>query len=208
MTSAPQASLSRTRLRAFFLRISALVVIMAVALATWVAHGIVQQASREELHPAAAIVVFGAAEYVGRPSPVYRARLDHAYDLFQRGLAPLVITTGGSGKDPSFSEGGVGRDYLIHRGIPEEQLIAETLGNDTAESAERVAHILRTNGLQDCLAVSDEYHLYRIKAMLESNGIHAYAAPRPGSKPHTTSLRAVAVLRETISYLVWRVHLT
>ena len=208
MTSAPQASSSRARLRAFFLRISALLLIMSLLITAWIAHGIIEQASREELHPAAAIVVFGAAEYVGHPSPVYRARLDHAYDLFQRGLAPLVITTGGSGKDPSFSEGGVGRDYLIHRGIPEEQLIAETTGTDTAESAERVAHILRTNGLHDCLAVSDEYHLYRIIAMLESDGIHAYAAPRPGSKPHAASQRALAVLRETMSYLVWRVHLT
>lgn len=71
---------------------------------------IVREAGREELHPADAIVVFGAAEYSGRPSPVLRARLDHAYELFEHGLAPVVITTGGSGADPSFSEGGVGRD--------------------------------------------------------------------------------------------------
>ena len=76
----------------------------------------------DEARPADAIVVFGAAEYVGHPSPVYRARLDHAYDLFQRGLAPVVITTGGAGKDPHFSEGQVGRDYLEARGIPDVNL--------------------------------------------------------------------------------------
>ncbi len=103
---------------------------------------IVHEAGLQEVHPADAIVVFGAAEYAGRPSPVFRARLDHAYDLFQRGAAPVVITTGGSGADPTFSEGGVGHDYLMHRGIPESKLIAETQGSDTASSAERVAVIM------------------------------------------------------------------
>ena len=79
--------------------------------------GVLSAASQQELHPSDAIVVFGAAEYSGRPSPVYRARLDHAYDLFRRGLAPVIITTGGAGADPSFSEGGVGHDYLMRRGI-------------------------------------------------------------------------------------------
>ena len=72
------------------------------------------------------IAIFGAAEYSGRPSPVFRARLDHGYELFQQGLAPVVITTGGAAQDPEFSEGGVGRDYLLKRGIPEQALIAET----------------------------------------------------------------------------------
>src|ERR1700751_764527 len=96
---------------------------------------IVREADRQELHPADAIVVFGAAEYSGRPSPVYKARLDHAFELFQEKLAPVVITTGGSGLDPSFSEGGVGHDYLMHLGVPDASLIAETHGTDTAQSA-------------------------------------------------------------------------
>src|SRR5213596_4229043 len=75
--------------------------------------GIVHDASLQESHPADAIVVFGAAEYAGRPSPVYRARLDHAFDLFKLGIAPVVITTGGAAGDPDYSEGGVGHDYLI-----------------------------------------------------------------------------------------------
>src|SRR5579864_5406287 len=98
---------------------------------------IVREAGKQELHPADAIVVFGAAEYAGHPSPVLRARLEHAADLFRRGVAPVVITTGGAGGDPNFSEGGVGRDDLMRRGIPERSLIAETQGSDTAQSAVR-----------------------------------------------------------------------
>lgn len=168
---------------------------------------IVYQASQEELRHADAIVVFGAAEYVGRPSPVYRARLDHAFDLFQRGIAPVVITTGGAGSDPDYSEGGVGRDYLMRRGIPESSLIAETQGADTAQSAERVAVIMRTNGMRTCVAVSDEYHVFRIKKLLEKQGVQVYVAPRSGSRPRGWWQRTLAVLRESASYLIWRLHL-
>src|SRR6476660_10620867 len=83
---------------------------------------IVNQAGQDEARPADAIVVFGAAEYDGRPSPVYKARLDHANALFRQGLAPLVVTTGGAAADPKFSEGGVGHDYLMRRGVPESAL--------------------------------------------------------------------------------------
>jgi hypothetical protein len=113
------------------------------------------------------IVVFGAAEYSGHPSPIYRARLDHAYTLFKKGMAPLIITTGGAAEDPSFSEGGVGRDYLVLRGVPDGDIIAETQSSDTSQSAARVANILRANGLHNCLAVSDGYHMFRVKQMLE-----------------------------------------
>jgi uncharacterized SAM-binding protein YcdF (DUF218 family) len=166
---------------------------------------IVREGSRQELHPADAIVVFGAAEYAGHPSPVLRARLDHAFELFQQGLAPVVITTGGAASDPSFSEGGVGRDYLMHRGIPERNLIAETQGSDTAQSAMRVAVIMHANGLHSCVAVSDAYHVFRIKRLLEHEGIEpVYVAPRPDSRPHSVVQRLYAVLREACSYLVWK----
>ena len=103
---------------------------------------VVHTASLQEIHPADAIVVFGAAEYAGRPSPVLRARLDHALELFARGVAPVIITTGGAAADPSFSEGGVGRDYLVRHGVPDRSVIAETQGRDTSESAVRVAVIM------------------------------------------------------------------
>jgi uncharacterized SAM-binding protein YcdF (DUF218 family) len=170
---------------------------------------IVREGSRQELHTADAIVVFGAAEYSGRPSPVLRARLDHAFELFQKGIAPVVITTGGAASDPSFSEGGVGSDYLKRRGIPERDLIAETQGSDTAQSAVRVAVIMRANGLRSCVAVSDAYHVFRIKRLLEHEGIGpVYVAPRPDSRPHSVVQRGYAVLREACSYLVWKMSMT
>lgn len=167
---------------------------------------IIRAAGRPNLRPADAIVVFGAAEYSGRPSPVYRARLDHAFDLFAQGLAPVVITTGGAGSDPQYSEGGVGHDYLMHRGIPESALIAETRGSDTAESSARVAAILRANHMRTCLAVSDEYHVFRIGRMLGNEGVQVFLAPRPDSRPHSAGERALAVLREALSYFLWKMH--
>jgi len=169
---------------------------------------IVRAARLPQLHPADAIVVFGAAEYSGRPSPVFRARLDHAYDLFEDHYAPIVITTGGNGGDPSFSEGGVGRDYLIRRGIPEHNLIAETQGSDTAQSAERVGVIMRVNGMRSALAVSDAYHVFRIRELLAHEGITVYVAPRPKSRPAGAWRRMVAVLREAASYLFWKFSIT
>jgi uncharacterized SAM-binding protein YcdF (DUF218 family) len=187
------------------LLLGALGLVALAAFLAWTGIRIAQAGSRQELHAADAIVVFGAAEYSGRPSPVLRARLDHAFDLFQRGLAPVVITTGGAAADPSFSEGGVGRDYLEHRGIPERNLIAETQGADTARSAVRVAVIMRANGLHSCVAVSDAYHVFRIKKLLEHEGIGpVYVSPRPDSRPHSMVQRGYAVLREACSYLLWK----
>ncbi len=170
---------------------------------------IIETASRQEVHHADAIVVFGAAEYSGHPSPVLKARLDHALDLFHRGVAPVVITTGGAASDPVFSEGGVGRDYLMKQGVPERSLIAETQGRDTAESAVRVAVIMRANGLHSCLAVSDAYHVFRIRKLLEHEGIGpVYTAPRTDFRPHSIVQRGYTVLREATSYLLWRVGIT
>jgi uncharacterized SAM-binding protein YcdF (DUF218 family) len=170
---------------------------------------IVHEGTLQEVHSADAVVVFGAAEYAGRPSPVLRARLDHAFDLFRKGIAPVVITTGGAASDPKFSEGGVGRDYLQHRGIPERSLIAETQGSDTAQSAVRVAVIMRANGLHSCVAVSDAYHVFRIKRLLEHERIGPiYVAPRPDSRPHSAMQRAYAVMREASSYLLWKLGMS
>jgi uncharacterized SAM-binding protein YcdF (DUF218 family) len=168
---------------------------------------IVRAAAEAPAKKADVIVVFGAAEYAGRPSPVYRARLDHGYELFQKGMAPVVITTGGSAQDPDFSEGGVGRDYLLRRGIPEQALIAETQGSDTAQSAARVANIMRTNGMSSCIAVSDAYHVFRIRALLEKEGVQVELAPRPESRPHPLWERFAAVMREAASYLAWKAGL-
>jgi uncharacterized SAM-binding protein YcdF (DUF218 family) len=169
---------------------------------------IVRQAGKDEERPAAAIVVFGAAEYQGRPSPVYRARLDHAYELFERHIAPIVITTGGAGDDPNYSEGGVGRDYLQGRCIPASRVMAETQALDTFQSARRVAAMMRASGMRTCVAVSDADHVYRVKMMLESQGITTYASPRPDSRPRSLWERGMAVAREAASYCLWRLNIT
>lgn len=169
---------------------------------------IVRAAGESPAKNADVIVIFGAAEYAGHPSPVYRARLDHGYDLFQKGMAPVIVTTGGSAQDPDFSEGGVGRDYLLRRGIPEQALIAETQGSDTAQSASRVANIMRANGMHSCIAVSDAYHVFRIRALLQHEGVQVDLAPRPRSRPRTAWERFVAVMHEAASYLVWKAGMT
>jgi uncharacterized SAM-binding protein YcdF (DUF218 family) len=205
-------SVHRHPRRRWLLRFEALALAALAASASFLALTavrIVREGSLQQLHTADAIVVFGAAEYAGRPSPVLRARLDHAFDLFRKGIAPVVITTGGAASDPSFSEGGVGHDYLKHRGIPERNLIAETQGSDTAQSAVRVAVIMRANGLHSCVAVSDAYHVFRIKRLLEHEGIGpVYVAPRPDSRPHSVVQRMYAVVREASSYLLWKLGIT
>ncbi|MBZ5680614.1 MAG: YdcF family protein [Acidobacteriia bacterium] len=193
----------------WFLRLTVLAAATVAAFLLVTCIRVVHTASLEEIRPADAIVVFGAAEYAGHPSPVLRARLDQGFDLFHRGIAQVVITTGGAGSDTKFSEGGVGRDYLMRRGIPERSLIAETQGRDTAESAVRVGVIMHANGLHSCVAVSDAYHVFRIRKLLEHEGVGpVYVAPRPDSRPRTTAQRMLAVLREASSYLLWRVGIT
>lgn len=174
----------------------------------WTSLRILAQANGDPPHTADAIVVFGAAEYSGRPSPVLRKRLDHGYDLFQKGLAPVVITTGGFGSDPQFSEGGVGHDYLLRKGIPEVNLIAETQGSDTARSADRVAVILRTNNMHSVIAVSDAYHIFRVKQLMEAEGFQVYGSPRPDSRPRTAWGQVEGLLRESLSYALWKLHIT
>ena len=170
--------------------------------------GIVRQAARDETRPADAIVVFGAAEYDGRPSPVFKARLDHAAQLYHRGLAPIVIATGGAGADLKYSEGEVGREYLKTQGVPDEHLIAETQGSDTAASARRVANIMRVNRMTTCLAVSDAYHIFRIKKMLGREGITSFGSPRPNSRPLGLWKKSEAVFHEVSSFTVWLMGLS
>ena len=185
-----------------------LLLLIATGYVAVVYRSIVLQAGRDGSRGADAIVVFGAAEYVGRPSPIFKARLDHAIDLYKRGLAPIVITTGGAGADPRFTEGEVGREYLKAHGIPDDHLIAETQSPDTAQSARRVSTIMRTNHMNSCLAVSDGYHIFRIKQMLAREGITAHGSPRPNSKPLPWGKRNEAVFHEIASYTLWLIHVS
>lgn len=163
-------------------------------------------ADRDDARTADAIAVFGAAEYDGRPSPVLRARLDHALSLYQKGIAPLVITLGGPG-DNVHSEGGVGHDYLLTHGVPESQIIAETQSTNTEESARRLALIARRNHLQRIVIVSDGTHLFRIHAICSAEGLDVYGSPRATGKSITHWEEIQRLFHEMISYTAWRIHL-
>lgn len=143
------------------------------------ARNIHRQSVSDESAPADLILVLGAAEYRGRPSPVYRARLDHALELYRRRLAPRILTSGGAGGDPFFTEGGVGRSYLISKGVPAEDIVVEPEGATTAQSVTAAAEIMRRMGLRSCIVVSDGYHIYRAKYMLAARGFQVYGSPRP-----------------------------
>lgn len=188
-----------------------LLLVAAGLLLAWVGplfYHIARAAHREELHPADVIIVFGAAEYVGHPSPTFKARLDHARSLYKRGLAPMIIVTGGSGKDVKFSEGGVGRDYLVQQGIPDTSIIAEMQSSDTHQSAERVATIMRANNMHTALAVSDGYHMFRVRQMMAQEGIDVFSAPRPQVRPLSLWQEIAIYLRECVSYTLWKLHIT
>lgn len=156
--------------------------------------------------PVDAIGVFGAAEYDGRPSPVYRARLDHALDLYHRGVAPLIITLGGNGGD-QYNEGAVGRAYLRSMGVPESAIIAETESRNTEESARRIAVIARANGLRRLVIVSDGTHLFRIHAICAADGLNVLTSPRPTVPIEGSSREFERIEHEILSYTAWRLHL-
>jgi uncharacterized SAM-binding protein YcdF (DUF218 family) len=172
----------------------------------WVYSEIEHYARTDEARPADAIAVFGAAEYDGRPSPVLRARLEQGLLLYQKGLAPLMVTLGGSG-DPKHSEGGVGHDFLVAQGVPESRIIAETQSRTTAESARRLAAIAEENHIHSILAVSDGTHLFRIHQLCESYGLTVYTSPRAVRRPIGRRRRAQRLAHEIASYTAWKMGL-
>jgi uncharacterized SAM-binding protein YcdF (DUF218 family) len=172
----------------------------------WVYLQIQSYASQDQAGPADAIGVLGAAEYDGRPSPVYRARLDHALELYHRGIAPLIITLGGSGGD-AYNEGSVGEEYLISKGVPEEDIIAETESRNTEESARRIAVIARVNGLHRLVIVSDSTHMFRIHAICAADGLDILTSPRSHPAVEDKTLETERVAHEILSYTFWRMHL-
>lgn len=164
---------------------------------------IARQSTVEEAQPADVILVMGAAEYRGRPSPVLRARLDHALELYRRKLAPRILTTGGAGGDPTFTEGGVGRSYLMGKGVPAEAIVVEDKGESTVYSVALAGEIMRRMGLRSAIVVSDGYHIFRVKRMLESDGLIAYGSPRKDSSPDPPRERWNC-FKQAVGYLLWR----
>jgi uncharacterized SAM-binding protein YcdF (DUF218 family) len=167
-----------------------------------------RQAGRDEARPSDAIVVLGAAQWDGKPSPVLQARLDHAYDLYAAGFAPKMIVTGGVGTGDSYSEGEVARQYLLGKGVPAAALLVENRGRTSYESMEGATALMQRNGWHSALLVSDPFHMYRLKRMASDLGVQAVTSPtrtspiRPGSAEERQYMaREVASLAD---YLVFR----
>ncbi|GGA61004.1 hypothetical protein GCM10011507_10650 [Edaphobacter acidisoli] len=191
-----------------FRHLSVLAILLAAGWCLWVYSQINTVASQDNAQPADAIAVFGAAEYNGRPSPVYHARLDHALDLYHRQIAPIIITLGGGGdKDSGLTEGGVGRDYLLANGVPFGSIIAETRSTDTQQQVARLAEIARENGFEHIVVVSDATHLFRIRALCEDAGLEVYTSPRATIGHLDRYDSASRYFHEILSYTAFRLGL-
>ncbi|HEY2467424.1 MAG TPA: YdcF family protein [Terracidiphilus sp.] len=172
----------------------------------WVYGQIKWYANQDMAARADAIAVFGAAEYDGHPSPVFRARLDHAESLYNRSIAPLIITLGGDGGD-QYSEGQVGQDYLVGAGVPESDIIAETESTSTDQSVRRLAVIARANNLSRIVVVSDATHLFRIHQICAANGLSVLTSPRPRVPIEGKANEGERIEHEILSYTLWRLYL-
>lgn len=156
-----------------------------------------------------AIVVLGAAQFNGVPSQVFQARLDTAYDLYERGLAPLVVVTGGRISGDHFTEAESGRNYLVDRGVPADAILMENVSHNTSASFEGVERLLRPRGVESLLIVSDGFHLYRSKMLARDAGFEAYGVPAEDSPIRRGSLTEFRyMVRETFAVLAWKLHLT
>jgi vancomycin permeability regulator SanA len=153
--------------------------------------------------PAQAIVVLGAAQYDGRPSPVLKARLDHAADLYRRDLAPVVVVTGGNRPGDRFTEATAGATYLHQQGVPDSAIRREVSGRSTYESLAATARFLGREDIEAVLLVSDRTHSYRLQAIAEDVGLDARVSPTPSRATRQTTLRALA--RETAAVALGRV---
>lgn len=157
--------------------------VVAVAVAWLVSlAAVISVGRRDEARTADVVVVLGAAQYVGRPSPVLRARLDHAIALWRRGLAPRIMLTGGTGVGDTTSEAAVGRNYAMRAGIPDSAILLETRGRTTSESMHAVAAVMRAHGLRTAVFVSDPFHMLRLRILARRAGIVVYTSPT-GTSP-------------------------
>jgi uncharacterized SAM-binding protein YcdF (DUF218 family) len=162
-------------------------------------------AVHDDAHAADAIVVLGAAQYNGRPSPVLKARLDHALELYNTGLARAIITTGSYGADPNYSEAEVGRTYLVQHGASVADIITEQGSGTTYDSIRAASGLLKSKGWTTTIVVSDGFHLFRAKKMFIDNGIIAYTSPAPNSPIEVAdSQRFWHSIREVLLFSAYR----
>jgi uncharacterized SAM-binding protein YcdF (DUF218 family) len=152
-----------------------------------------------------AILVLGAAQYGGEPSPVFAGRLEHAALLYRQDRADAVLVLGGKQPGDLTTEGESGRDYLIEQGVPAEDVHAIPSGRTTLESLRAARAFMRERGLESAFLVSDPWHNLRMKRMAADLGIEAYASATWQSGARTESSRMAGYVRETFAYLYYRV---
>jgi uncharacterized SAM-binding protein YcdF (DUF218 family) len=152
-------------------------VVFVPALWTALVAAVILYGRRDEAQQADAIIVLGAAQYVGRPSPVLRARLDHAVTLWERGLARRLVLTGGTGMGDTISEAAVGRRYVLQRGVPTDAILLENEGMTTSQSLRGVANLLAENEDKRVILVSDPFHMLRLSILARRMGLRPYPSP-------------------------------
>ena len=148
-------------------------------LAAWLMSlaGVAISGARDSAAPSDAIVVLGAAQYAGRPSPVLRARLDHAIELWKRGLGKWLVLTGGTGAGDTTSEAAVSRRYALRQGVPESIILVENEGRTTSASLAAVANILAVRKLNRVILVSDPFHMLRLRILAHRFGLQCTTSP-------------------------------
>jgi uncharacterized SAM-binding protein YcdF (DUF218 family) len=151
--------------------------IAGFAIGGYAAYRIWDQGNRDERTPADAIVVMGAAQYDGRPSPVFAARLDHAIELYHDGVAPRLIVTGGKREGDRTTEAASARSYAIEHGVPENAILSEDASRTTLQSIRRVAALMRDKDIGSAVFVSDPSHMLRVLRMASDEGINGYGSP-------------------------------
>jgi uncharacterized SAM-binding protein YcdF (DUF218 family) len=160
-------------------------------------------ARQDDARPAQAIIVLGAAQFDGRPSNVLQARLDHAADLYNRKLAPIIVVTGGGQPGDRFTEAGASAKYLEGKGIPADAIELETTSSNSRDELAAAARFLHKQGINDVLLVSDGFHAYRIDAIADEVGLNGYVSPTPSS-PITGMNELRAEFRETVAVAAGR----
>jgi uncharacterized SAM-binding protein YcdF (DUF218 family) len=158
-----------------------LVLFAAGAVYTVALAAVLVTSQHDQRRPADAIIVLGAAQYNGRPSPVLRARLDHAIELYREGYAPIIVVTGGVGRGDTLSEAIVGQRYLVAHEVPEEDVVAQPVGRSTRTSMTAVGGWLRERGLRRVLLVSDPFHMFRLRLEARRIRLEAYTSPTESS---------------------------
>lgn len=163
-----------------------------------VAGAVIWQARIDQARPADAIIVLGAAQYNGRPSPVLRARLDHALTLYRKGYAPLLVVTGGKQPGDVYTEADAGKMYLTAHGVPDSAIIMESQSHDTWDNLTGVQGQLRGRGVKRLLIVSDGFHILRARLMARKLGFTSYGSPATESPIRPWTLEEMGyVVRET-----------